>query len=434
MPVPVYLPKYDPQHEESRILNWLVTEGDTVAEGDPLCEVETDKVNMEVEAPADGKLAGVRHRVGEVAPAASVIAYVLLEGEAETAIPEQPQQEHNQVQPSAAPTPLVSQSMPGASPVAERVARSRNVDLRTVAGSGPGGRILKRDVETHLAGPAGQVRATPAARRLARQNDLDLALVDGSGPKGRIQAVDVQVSVAQPSVAAASPVVANGAKTLKLAGMREQIARRVQQSYQTAPHIFVEMPVDMSQVEVMRQAMKAEGKALSVTAVLVKVCAWALQRHEQLNAALVDDTLTIHSTVNIGIAVALDQGLIVPVIHHADQMALADIQATSADLIARAREGRLEPGDVSGGTFTISNLGMFGVSRFTAIINPPQVAILAVGRITKQFVPDENDQPVLRPMMNLVLSVDHRVVDGADAARFLDDLRKVLEQPLHLLW
>ena len=184
----------------------------------------------------------------------------------------------------------------------------------------------------------------------------------------------------------------------------------------------------------MRQAMKAEGNAFSVTTLLVKVCAWVLRKHQRLNATLIDDVVTIHPAVNMGIAVALDQGLIVPVIHRAGQMGLGAIQATSADLIARARAGRLEPGDVSGGTFTISNLGMFGVSRFTAIINPPQVAILAVGGITRQFVPDENDQPVLRPMMNLVLSVDHRVVDGADAARFLDDLRKTLEQPLRLLW
>ena len=195
MPVPVYLPKYDPQHEESKILNWMVAEGDSVAEGDPLCEVETDKVNMEVEAPADGKLAGVLHLAGEVAPAASVIAYVLLEGETESAIPAEAQQAHPQTKQPATPIPVANHSVPGASPVAERVARSRNVDLRSVAGSGPGGRILKRDVESHVPTTNGQVRATPAARRLAKQNNLDLALVNGSGPKGRIQAADVQASV-----------------------------------------------------------------------------------------------------------------------------------------------------------------------------------------------------------------------------------------------
>ncbi len=180
--------------------------------------------------------------------------------------------------------------------------------------------------------------------------------------------------------------------------------------------------------------MKASGETASVTAVLVRACAWALKRHPRLNATLSGDELTFHSTPNIGIAVALEAGLIVPVIHAADKLGLVEIQARSRDLIERARDARLEPGEVSAGTFTISNLGMFGVSRFTAILNPPQVAILAVGRVSKQFVPDEHDQPVLRPMMNLVLSVDHRVIDGADAARFLDDLRKVLEQPLRLLW
>jgi pyruvate dehydrogenase E2 component (dihydrolipoamide acetyltransferase) len=314
------------------------------------------------------------------------------------------------------------------SPLAKRVAAAQNIDLGAVVGTGPDGRILRRDVEIQPTEQPGKVRATPAARRLAREQQLDLSLLNGSGPKGRVQAADVFAQAVQPASGA------NGAQQIPLAGIRQRIAQRVQQSYQTAPHIFVEMPVDMSQIEAQRQTIKAEGDALSLTAVLVMACAWALQRHPKLNATLADDTTTLHRAAHIGIAVALDEGLIVPVLHDAQALSLAAIQSRSSDLITRARAGRLQPAEVAGGTFTISNLGMFGVSRFTAIINPPQVAILAVGRINKQFVPDEHEQPVLRPLMNLVLSVDHRVIDGADAARFLDDLRRVLEQPLRLLW
>ena len=432
MPVPVYLPKFDPQHEESKILDWMVSESDSVVEGEPLCEVETDKVNMEVEAPSDGTLAAVRFAKGDVAPAAQIIAFILLEGESLADIPLEPTID-DQTQVLVDQPATGSPSVPDISPVAERVARSQNIDLQTIVGSGPRGRILKRDVETHSVTGKEQVRATPAARHLARLNNLNLDELDGSGPKGRIQAADVQIVLMQQPMNMPYSTTKDDLQTYPLEGMRQRIANRVQHSYQTAPHIFVEMPVDMTQIVALRQARTTEGESLSVTAVLVKVCAWALTRHPQLNATLVDDTITLNSAVNPGIAVALDDGLIVPVIHHADQQTLAEIQARSSDLIARARNGRLQPGDVANGTFTISNLGMFGVSRFTAIINPPQVAILAVGRITRQFVPDENDQPVVRPLMNMVLAVDHRVIDGADAARFLDDLRKALEQPLRLL-
>ena len=428
MPVPVYLPKFDSQHEESRILQWTVAEGDSVHEGDPLCEVETDKVNMEVEAPADGELAKVVYAAGEVAPAATVIAFLLLEGETTADLPTLPAAPDQPV--VKAPTTVVAQTGPRISPVAKRMADLQNIILNQVTGSGPGGLILRRDVEKQSAAPAEKVRATPAARHLARLRQLDLGIVNGSGPRGRVQAADVQVLLTQHSPAATE----KGAQTIWLEGMRERIARRVQQSYQRAPHIFVEMLVDMTQIEALRQQMKAEGEAVSITTMLVKACAWTLKRHPRLNATLVDDSLTLHPTMNIGIVVALDEGLIVPVILDADKKVLAELQRHSNDLVARAREGNLKAGDVAAGTFTISNLGMFGVSRFTAIINPPQVAILAVGRITKQFVPDENDQPVLRPMMTLVLSVDHRVIDGTDAARFLDELRHALEQPVRLLW
>jgi pyruvate dehydrogenase E2 component (dihydrolipoamide acetyltransferase) len=447
MPIPIILPKFDPGHTRSEILQWLVGEGESVRAGDPLCEVETDKVNMEVEAPQDGTLAGIRYPVGSVAPATEVIAYLLLPGESTADLPGAPASAVAAAPaPSGSTAPPVDERKVAASPVAQRVAREKNLDLTGLTGSGVGGRIMRRDVEQQSSAPAGKTRATPAAKRLARAHGVDLAALAGSGPRGRVQAADVEAAAAAAIVPVEMPApmptpavdagqrTEKGQQTEKLSGMRKRIAERLQFSYQTAPHIYVEMPVDATALLTLRRDIEADGDALSMTALLVKACAWTLQRHPRLNATIDGEMITLWESVNIGVAVALDAGLIVPVIHQAESLGLGAVQARSADLIERARRGSLSPGEVTNGTFTISNLGMFGVSRFTAIINPPQVAILAVGRIDKIFVPDAHDQPVLRPQMTLTLAVDHRVVDGADAARFLVDLRKVLEQPVRLVW
>ncbi|HLV33986.1 MAG TPA: dihydrolipoamide acetyltransferase family protein [Spirillospora sp.] len=425
MPVPVYLPRFDPSHKSSTILRWLVSEGAAVREGDPVCEVTSDKVDMEIEAPADGTLAGVQYPVGAEVPAATVIAYVLAEGESTADLP----------QPAAA-APAKSGATDGSriSPVARRIAEERQIALDTVTGTGPGGRITRRDVETALPAPPGKVRATPAARRLAREFDVPLENISGSGPRGRVQGTDVQALVDQRQAAISQSGATTKPQVIKLEGMRRAIAARMQHSSQTAPHIFVEVQVDGSRIEQLRSAIKARGERLSVTALLVKACAWALQRHPRLNATLEDDVLSLWPKPHIGVAVALDDGLIVPVIHAAQAHSLRQTQTAVDDLAARARSGSLRPDDLAGGTFTISNLGMFAVDRFTAIINPPQVAILAAGRMARQFVPNEHDQPTLCPVMNLVLSVDHRAADGADAARFLADLKAVLEEPDLMLW
>ena len=419
MPVPVYLPKFDPQHVESRILSWLASEGDAVLEGDPICEVETDKVNMEVEAPASGALAGVVFAEGQTAPAATVIAYVLLAGETQADLPPAPDKHAADLASRVVETP----PEPAISPVARRMAEAENLDLRSVSGSGPGGRIVKRDLEP-LNG--GRVRATPAARRLARANGIDPGSIQGSGPRGRVQAADI--------LKAGDAVADAGDRRFRLTGVRARIAENMTASYQTAPHIVVETRADMTQIEALRREVKATGENLSMTAALIRVCAWALKRHPRLNATIDGDVVTEHTAVHIGFAAALDGGLVAPVIHGADGLTLSMTAARLRDLSNRARNGTLQPADLRGGTFTISNLGMFGVSRFTAIINPPQVAILAVGQAIREFVPDENDQPRIRPMATLALSVDHRVVDGADAARFLQDLRGALERPSILLW
>jgi pyruvate dehydrogenase E2 component (dihydrolipoamide acetyltransferase) len=225
-----------------------------------------------------------------------------------------------------------------------------------------------------------------------------------------------------------------------LTGMRRTIAERMQRSYQTAPHITLTAEADMSAALALRQEINQRAAAgeppISVTALLVRVCAWTLRRHRRLNASLHADGIHLHGAVNVGVAVALDDGLIVPVVHEADRLGLAEIAACLQDVTDRAHQNRLRPEDVSGGTFTLSNLGMFGIDQFTAILNPPECAILAVGRIAKRQVVVEReagDELAIRPMMHLTLSADHRAVDGAMAARFMHDLRQALEHPALLL-
>jgi pyruvate dehydrogenase E2 component (dihydrolipoamide acetyltransferase) len=428
--------------ETARVVGWLKGERDRVAKGEPLLTVETDKVTVEVESPASGILAGIRVEPDQIVPVTEVIAYVLQPGE------ELPPEPGAVVLPGVPPVESVAASAGPvtATPVARRMAEEYGVDLRTVAGTGPAGRITKADVQAVLTVPSRpavdvepvEVRATPAARRIAREWHVDLATMMGSGPRGRIQADDV-LAAAMP----APPVTPEpDVEVVPLRGMRRTIADRMQQSYQTAPHITLTVEVDMSAAQALRDELNARADALgvpriSVTAILVKVCAWALQCHRWANASLHGQEIHLHKSSNVGVAVALDEGLIVPVIRQAEQLGIAEIAGQVRDLAERAREGRLTPQDVSGGTFTISNLGMYGIDHFTAILNPPESAILAVGRIVKRSVVIERggrDEAVIRPMMGMTLSVDHRVLDGAVAARFLRDVVGALEHPNLLLW
>ncbi len=452
------MPKFGMTQETGTVVRWLHREGDTVEQGDPLLEVETDKVVMEVEAPAAGVLAGIRAHEGQVVPVTEVIAVILQPGEAA----------------AEAPAP----EAPRATPVAQRIAAEAGVDIAQVPPSVPGGRVTREDVEQYLRsrGPAAQVtapqppppervaasgrpRATPAARRRAREEGLDLAAIRGSGPQGRVQAADVErAAIERPreapgmAVAAApaprpeaKPLAApaeGAAEVVPLLGMRRTIAERMTFSYQTAPHVTFTVEADMTAAEALRGELNARAAAedaprASLTAILVRVCGWALEQHPLLNASFRDGEILLHREANIGVAVALEDGLIVPVIRNAGRLGLREIARQVQDLTERARQGRLTPDDVAGGTFTVSNLGMFGIKQFTAIINPPQSAILAVGRVAKRAIvlegPD-GDQVVIRPMMHMTLAADHRVVDGAVAARFLRDVVEALEHPGLLLW
>jgi pyruvate dehydrogenase E2 component (dihydrolipoamide acetyltransferase) len=413
----VIMPKFGFTQEDAQLVRWLKQAGQTVEQGEPIAEVTTDKVNMEVEAPASGTLAGLRAKEGETVPVTAVIAYILAPGETP------PPEAEAAPQPAAA-SPAPESARVQVSPVAARLAAEQGVDARQVAGSGPGGRVTRRDVEAYLAGD-GKVRATPAARRAARELGVPLGATPGSGPRGRVQAGDVRA--AEPAAPSA------GVKIIPLAGMRRTIAARMQRSAQEAPHITFDIDVEVSAAEALREQVNrrlTEGQPrVSLTALIARATAWALRRHPLLNSRLEGDNILVLPGIHLGLAVALEEGLIVPVVRDADRKGVLQLAAEIADLSERARSNRLLPDDVAEGTFTISNLGMFGVDRFTAILNPPQAGILAIGRVARRVVPDEADRPVVRPTLTLTLSADHRVVDGAVAARFLADLRAGLEQP-----
>ncbi|MCC6605715.1 MAG: 2-oxo acid dehydrogenase subunit E2 [Anaerolineae bacterium] len=450
MATPIIMPKFSMTQEEGIVAAWLVAEGETVAKGDPIMEVETDKVTMEVEAPEDGVLRGVLVGEGDVVPVTEIIAYIVPPGEAWT-----PPQLATAVPTPPPATPVhAPQTAPKATPIAQRVAAVNAVDLAQIPPPDDGQKIRRQHVEAFLQQQTtdevptmsnGKLRATPAARRVAREQGVALVQINGSGPHGRIQANDViAYTLPQPmALPVPEPEPAALPDNLLLVNrMRRTIAERLTHSYQSIPHITFTMTAQMTAVHDLRQRLnaaadKAGTARVSVTAVLAKVCAWALGRHALVNASWGESGIQLHRQANIGIAVALDDGLIVPVVADAAAKGLRAIAAEVQELMARARNGRLQPSDVQGGTFTISNLGMLGVEQFTAIINPPQSAILAVGRTVKQPVVVETpagDELVIRPMMQMTLSVDHRIIDGAVAARFLQDVVVGLEQPDMLLW
>lgn len=449
----IIMPKFGFTQEVGKVVAWLKQEGDYVEAGDPIMEVETDKVVMEIEAPATGYLAGLKVAAGDEVPVTEVIGYVIGQGE-----------QLPQAAPSAAPEPLPSvptvpqetSLLTKATPLAQRIAQSQSIDLTTVVGTGPQGRVTKRDVEQALASSSaaiigGKVRATPAARRIAREHNTPLEQIIGTGPRQRVQAADVLAAQASSaavvvppvepqitSVERTAPAVNGDQQTTRVpfSGMRRAIARNLQASWQAAPHIFFTADADLTAAQSLVQwgsKFAPEGVKVTLTAVILKATAWALTRHPVINSHIGSDEIIQFEDVNLGMAVALDNGLVVPVIQHAQQLGIVELAKEVTRLSAAAKAGKLRPDDLTGGTFSVSNLGMYPVKQFTAIINPPQVGILAVGRAQRVFVPDEQDQPSLKSLVSLTLSVDHRAVDGATAAAFLGDLVAALEQPERIL-
>ena len=451
MATDVIMPKVDMDQETGTVARWLKNEGDAVKQGETILEIETDKVAIEVEAPASGILRGILVEVGQTVPIATTIAYILEQGEA---LPEGVGAGPAQ----GAPVQRTDWEVPDAgksvaiTPVARKVARASELDIATISGTGPRGKVTRRDVEAALEpngkgqGGLGKVYATPAARRLAAEKQIRLGEIAGSGPGSRVQAADV---LAYAEAAAPVAQVAQGMEQpvreiVPLQGKRRTIAERLTASYQAIPHINFTASIDMTRFEEARAKLNARseqagGERISATALLAKIVAQTLLRHPWLNSSFQEADgaqgaeIHLFRDVNMGIAVALDDGLIVPVIRNAAQKGVAEIAAEVKDLATRARSGGLAPAEVREGTFTISNLGPYGVEQFTAIINPPQAAILAVGATQPEVVPDADGHVVVRPIMRVTLAADHRVVDGAVAAHFIADLKAALEEPVLLL-
>lgn len=413
----VIMPALEMAQDKGKLLRWLKSEGATVTKGEPLMEIETDKVTVEIEAPATGTLANITAREGEVIPVGQTIAMILAPGE-----------KTEQTKPEPSNIAI------NASPVARRIAEEYGIDLAKVKPSG--GRIEKADVLAYVkatderrpttatvdsSASAQRVLASPKARRLAQERGIELATLRGRGPAGAIIAADIPTDA---SVLRPPSSVSNVWRVM---------AERMVQSWTSAPHFYLMREVNASRLVAWRESVNKRTQAkITFTDLLVKIVAVALRQHPRVNVAWNDGAIVQQPDVNIGIAVAIDDGLMVPVVHRADTLSVAQIAARRQDVVSRAQAGKLKLDDLQGGTFTLSNLGMYGVDAFNAIVNPPQAAILAIGRIADRVVA-MNGQPAIQPVMTLTLSFDHRAVDGARGAQFLGTLADLIEEPLGLL-
>ena len=408
MATDVIMPALGVAQEKGTLLNWLKAEGQSVTKGEPLMEVETDKATVEIEAPASGILTNVTASAGDEIPVGNKIAVIL--GPGEVATPAAVQD----------PRPLLEE---------EGISQSRPLPQRKETGEARPATSTPTPPAEPAASTASDRRrllASPAAKRIAKERDIDLASLNGSGPGGSIVAEDVLRSATGPVRPAAGPQIK---ETVQLTPMRRIVGERMTKSKQTAPHFYLSMDADMTEVTRRRSASKEKGELIipSINDFILSACARALRDYPSLNAAFSDQGVEIYSDINIGVAVALDEGLVVPVIRNADQLPLEELARQSRELADKAQKKKLFPLDYEGGTFTVSNLGMFGVDNFIAIINPPQCAILAVGRVAPRVVPDGESMAV-RSVMTMSLSADHRVVDGAIAARFLQEVKRYLER------
>lgn len=434
----IVMPALGMAQETGTLIQWLKAPGDAVSKGEPLMEVETDKATVEVEAPASGILANVTAQPGDVIPVGQTIAVLLTPGEnmppaSASKAPARPEIVSGSVERTPAATP--------ATPIARRIAAEHNLDLAQVKPQH--GRVRKDDVLSYLAGqnqPAGPLLASPKARRLAQERGIELMSIPGSGPDGAVLAADVLAASPAPielpvsdSVNGGKPAPTPAPETMTVSRTWRVMVERLSQTWATVPHFYLMRDVNASALIAWLSDVRGRtAEKVTYTDLLVKVTAAALRQHPRLNASWRNDTIALNPDINIGLAVAIDDGLVVPVIHRADTLGLAQVATRRIELVAKAQTGKLSPDDLGGGTFTISNLGMYEVDAFNAIINPPQAAILAVSRIADRVVA-VNGQPAVQPMLTLTLSCDHRVLDGVRGAQFLQTAASLIEDPLRLL-
>ena len=424
----VVLAKLSPTMEEGTVVKWTRNEGDPVKVGDVLAEIETDKANMEMEALGAGTLRKVLVPAGGKAPVGTLIGVIANPDEDISAL---------LATAAAAAPPAPAAPVPAAATAAAPAPGPSPPDVPLMALS-----------SAAAAGPGGRVKASPLARAMALRQNLPLASMPGSGPGGRIVKRDVEAyasgarpastvasfptPASAPRMAAALVLQVTPGQEIPLTNMRKTIAKRLSESKFTAPHFYVTVEIDMdAAVDLREQLIRSENLKVSFNDLIVKACARALTRFPGVNASWAVDKIVTHADVHVGVAVAVPDGLVVPVVRHADRKPVVEISAVVKDLAGRARDRKLRPEEFTGSTFSISNLGMYDVTEFTAIINPPESAILAVGAVRKVPVV-VNDELAVGHRMKVTLSADHRVIDGALAAQFLAEVRRLLESPVSL--
>lgn len=400
----VIMPKMGDGMEEGTLLNWIKKDGDTVKSGEVIGNIQTDKATLELEAPAKGVLTGFLINEGDTVPVGRPIAAILKAGET---LPEN-WGSGGEVQKAAPKEESVAEKAP------EQTASS---------------------TEPTQTSSTGRIMASPVARKLAAEKGIDLSHVTGTGPGGRIVKADVE-SAKSMSVAPSffTNVAAKDDEKIKLNRLRGIIADRTSHSFQHVPHIFLTVEVDLEKIETLRDAFKMEdaGK-ISINDFIVKASVRALEEMPVVNSSFQGDHLLQYGSINIGIAAAIEDGLVVPVIHNAHAMTLRELAFASKDLVSKARENKLKPEEMQGSTFSISNMGMLDIDNFTAIINEPNSAILAVSSARRKVVVGEDDEVEIRTRMNITCSFDHRVVDGAIGAQFINKIKFYLENPMHLV-
>ncbi len=410
----VIMPKQGLQMTEGTIISWLAKEGDVVEEGKPLFEMETDKLTIEITAPATGTLLKIVREEGDVVPITELIAVIGEAGEDISSLVAAPA-----APPQQATSGSVTQRV-FASPRARWRSEEAGLDPATLAGSGPEGLIIEKDV---LAAIDSRPAATPLARQAAQETGVNLTDIAGSGPRGKVYRRDIVVPVYHTQ---------REDRLIKLSGMRRVISERMRQSLDSAAQAVHRIEVDMSEAVRLRNNLKAAEISVSFNDIILKSVARALLCHPRMNSRLTDGGILELGDVNIGMAVAVNDGLLVPVIRNTDTLSLVKIRGESRRLAEAARTGTLGPDELQGGTFSVSNLGMFELNSFTAIINSPESGILAIGAI-KDMAVVVDGEIVSRPMCGLSLTYDHRVIDGAPAAGFLREVKNLLENPYLLI-
>lgn len=422
----IIMPKLGLTMEEGRVVSWLKKEGDPIEKGELLLEVETDKSINEVEASYSGTIGKIYIQVDETAAVLSVIGYILEPGEKppdEWPVPGSTREVKFEVG-KATQRPAEKLAVK-ASPVAQRIAEEKGVDLSKVKGSGTGGKITKEDVlaaskPALSPAPTGKIKISPRARRLAREKNVPIEAVSGSGPEGRILEEDVLAYLEK------GPIQ-------ELSKLKKITAERMSASFTSAPHFYLKVDLNATELVAVRKQMlpdieKETGIRLTFSDLFIFLVSRVLVKHPIFGASYQAGNLVYADGINLGLAIAVEDGLVVPVLKQADEKDLKAIVLDRSSLVGKAQKKRLDCSDLESGSFTISNLGMFGIDSFSAILNPPESAILAIGRITEKVLPSSNGI-VVAPVVSMTLSVDHRVLDGADGARFLQDLREAIENP-----